>query len=82
VGNERKAKYKPPVIMTTFPSKPGLCPCRSAMPVGSEVGSEADIERGEHQIGEVVSSQVDLRYLPDERIEARERSLLARCHLR
>jgi hypothetical protein len=52
------------------------------MPVGREVGSEADIERGEHQIGEVVSSQVDLRYLPDERIEARERSLLARCHLR
>jgi hypothetical protein len=51
VGNERKAKYKPPVIMTTFPSKPGLCPCRSAMPVGSE----ADIERGERQTGEVVA---------------------------
>jgi hypothetical protein len=41
--------------MTTFPSKPGLYPCRSAMPVGSEVGSEADIERGERQTGEVVA---------------------------
>ena len=55
MGNESKAKYKPPVIMTTFPSKPGLCPYRSAMPVGSEVGSEADIDRGERQTVEVVA---------------------------
>ena len=55
MGYEGKAKYKPPVIMTTFPSKPSLCPYRSAMPVGSEVGSQADIERGERQTGEVVA---------------------------